>query len=108
MAGCHACSTGLQKPNVFLIFLPGLFCLVPLAGTVQRLLKVVLHECGIAGAVKCDGASLQSTLTAALTEPGVTVDVKVEYGGRRAFPIAGIHCHLKEEGDRRSLKQIMS
>lgn len=55
--------------------------LVPLARTVQRLLEVVLHDCGIARAVECDGAGLQSTLTAAFTESGVTVDVKVEYGG---------------------------
>lgn len=76
------------------IFLSGLYFLVPLAGTVQRLLKVVLHDCGIARAEERDRAGLQSTLAAALTEPGVTVDIKVEYGGRRAFPIARIDCHL--------------
>lgn len=71
--------------------------LVPLAGTIQRLLEIVLHDGGIAGAVEWDGAGLQSALTAALTEPGMTVDVEVEYGGRGTFAITRIHCNLEEE-----------
>lgn len=69
--------------------------LVPLAGAVHRLLEVVVHYGGIAGAVEAHGAALQSVLTAALAEARVAVDVKVEYGGRWAFPIAGVDGHLR-------------
>lgn len=100
MAGFHACSYCKNRIYPFIHtfslshFSAWTVFLVPLAGTVQRLLEVVLHDCGVARAVKRDGAGLQSTLAAALTEPGVTVDVKVEYGGRRAFPITRIDCYL--------------
>lgn len=68
--------------------------LVPPAGAVQRLLEVVLHNGGVARAVECDGTGLQSTLAAALTESGVTVDVEVEYGGRRTLAITREHRNL--------------
>lgn len=69
----------------------------PLAGTVQRLLKVVLHHCGVARAVQCDRAGLECVLAAALTEPGMTVDVEVEYGGRGTFPITGVDRYLRTD-----------
>lgn len=40
------------------MFLPGHLFLVPLAGTVQRLLEVVVHDCGVTRAVECNGAGL--------------------------------------------------
>ena len=75
MAGFH---TDASNPFFQTLWIPPS---VPLAGAVQRLLEVVLHERGVARAVERHGARLKSTLAAALTEPGVTVDVKVEYGG---------------------------
>lgn len=71
--------------------------LVPLAGAVHRLLEVVVHHGGIAGAVEGHGAGLQSVLAAAFAEACVAVDVKVEYSGRRAFPIAGVDGDLRGE-----------
>lgn len=68
--------------------------LVPLAGTVQRLLEVVVHNCGITRAVECNRAGLKSIFAAALAEPGVSVDVEVEYGGRRTFPITRVDSYL--------------
>lgn len=69
--------------------------LVPLAGAVHRLLEAVVHHGGIAGAVEGHGAGLQSVLAAALAEARVAVDVKVEYGGGRAFPIARVDRDLR-------------
>lgn len=72
---------------LFFLFLPAL---VPLAGAVNRLLEVVVHHGSIARAVEGHGARLQSVLAAALAEASVAVDVKVEYGGRWTFPVAGV------------------
>lgn len=73
--------------------------LVPLAGAVHRLLEAVVHHGGIAGAVEGHGAGLQSVLAAALAEARVAVDVKVEYGGGRAFPIARVDRDLRGGGN---------
>lgn len=70
---------------------------VPLAGAFQRLLKVVLHHCGITRAVKRDRAGLQAILPAALAESGVTVNVEVKNSCRGTLPITGIYCDLRRK-----------
>lgn len=73
---------------------------VPLAGTVQRFLEVVLHHGGVARAVQWDRPGLESALTAALAKPSVAVYVEVEYGGGRTFPVTRIHRHLRGVRDK--------
>lgn len=64
-----------------------LWPLRPLAGAVGGFLYRVVDPRGVATAVELHGASLQPHLTAALTEPGVRVDVVVVNTGRRTLPV---------------------
>lgn len=69
----------------------------PLAGTVRRLLYCVGHPGGIGGTEELHRATLQSHLTAALAEAGISVDVVVVNAGRRAPPITRHQVHLENK-----------